>query len=383
MLGLEVSRLARNNADWHRLIELGGLTDTLIGDADGINHTALNNDRLMLGLKGLPRAMKPSGMSCVPASTAAFATRRRAVNCAEDCRSALSGARPMARSASTPTRPSSPPSAMSSRALPRPARRVASGYGFVPRGSLNSPLQMHQGAEIRWVEAKGYTAIHHVLAYKSRLMPAPTLMANHVGRRCWMHRASAKSVFENWGPFASEWQVLIPDHHPGFIDWRTYEANQDRIAQNTRPRPAHRRAAPVREGSTCCKACHLVRALRTPLGHAPSRTPLLAGVSLPRQILGLVEGRGVYWLNVGGIQIDEGRRAGLHRRPEPCGKLAATGRRRGSGSRPIARPRSGNGVSASRDKQAMKPAAPSAASAPTIPTTPWSLAASSANGRSA
>ena len=38
VLGLEVSRLARNNADWHRLIELGGLTDTLIGDADGIYH---------------------------------------------------------------------------------------------------------------------------------------------------------------------------------------------------------------------------------------------------------------------------------------------------------------------------------------------------------
>jgi hypothetical protein len=36
VLGLEVSRLARNNADWHRLIDLGGLTDTLIGDADGI-----------------------------------------------------------------------------------------------------------------------------------------------------------------------------------------------------------------------------------------------------------------------------------------------------------------------------------------------------------
>ena len=45
VLGLEVSRLARNNADWHRLIELGGLTDTLIGDADGIYHPALFNDR--------------------------------------------------------------------------------------------------------------------------------------------------------------------------------------------------------------------------------------------------------------------------------------------------------------------------------------------------
>jgi DNA invertase Pin-like site-specific DNA recombinase len=52
VLGLEVSRLARNNADWYRLLDLCGLTDTLIGDADGIYHPALYNDRLLLGLKG-------------------------------------------------------------------------------------------------------------------------------------------------------------------------------------------------------------------------------------------------------------------------------------------------------------------------------------------
>jgi DNA invertase Pin-like site-specific DNA recombinase len=52
VLGLEVSRLARNNADWYRLLELGGVTDTLIGDNDGIYHPALFNDRLLLGLKG-------------------------------------------------------------------------------------------------------------------------------------------------------------------------------------------------------------------------------------------------------------------------------------------------------------------------------------------
>jgi DNA invertase Pin-like site-specific DNA recombinase len=52
VLGLEVSRLARNNADWYRLLDLCGLTDTLIGDGDGIYHPALFNDRLVLGLKG-------------------------------------------------------------------------------------------------------------------------------------------------------------------------------------------------------------------------------------------------------------------------------------------------------------------------------------------
>src|ERR1017187_4591156 len=52
VLGLEVSRLARNNADWYHLLDLCGMTDTLIGDSDGIYHPAVFNDRLILGLKG-------------------------------------------------------------------------------------------------------------------------------------------------------------------------------------------------------------------------------------------------------------------------------------------------------------------------------------------
>jgi hypothetical protein len=56
VLGLEVSRLARNNADWYRLLDLCGVTDTLIGDADGIYHPGLFNDR--------PRCRKPNCMCC-------------------------------------------------------------------------------------------------------------------------------------------------------------------------------------------------------------------------------------------------------------------------------------------------------------------------------
>ena len=52
VMGLEVSRLARNSADWHRLIELCSLTTTLILDEDGIYDPASFNDRLLLGLKG-------------------------------------------------------------------------------------------------------------------------------------------------------------------------------------------------------------------------------------------------------------------------------------------------------------------------------------------
>jgi len=52
VLGLEVSRLARNSTVWHRLLEICALTDTLILDEDGIYDPAHFNDRLLLGLKG-------------------------------------------------------------------------------------------------------------------------------------------------------------------------------------------------------------------------------------------------------------------------------------------------------------------------------------------
>ena len=52
VLGLEVSRLARNSTDWHRLLEICALTDTLILDEDGIYNPSDFNDRLLLGLKG-------------------------------------------------------------------------------------------------------------------------------------------------------------------------------------------------------------------------------------------------------------------------------------------------------------------------------------------
>ncbi len=52
VFGIEVSRLARNNASWYQLLDLCALTDTLIADSDGIYHPGMHNDRLVLGLKG-------------------------------------------------------------------------------------------------------------------------------------------------------------------------------------------------------------------------------------------------------------------------------------------------------------------------------------------
>lgn len=52
VMGLEVSRLARNSSDWHRLLEICALRGTLILDEDGLYDPADFNDRLLLGLKG-------------------------------------------------------------------------------------------------------------------------------------------------------------------------------------------------------------------------------------------------------------------------------------------------------------------------------------------
>ena len=133
VLGLEVSRLARNNADWYRLIDLAGISDTLIGDADGIYHPGLFNDRLLLGLKGtmseaelhVLRARLNGGIRNKAASGSSSA------NSGAACQSALFGVTPMAKSVSTKTKLSSPPFAASSPNLRRPARRAGSGSGSV------------------------------------------------------------------------------------------------------------------------------------------------------------------------------------------------------------------------------------------------------------
>jgi DNA invertase Pin-like site-specific DNA recombinase len=66
VLGLEVSRMARSSSDWHRLLEISALTDTLILDEDGLYNPDHFNDRLLPGLKrddARSRAPRPTGAS--------------------------------------------------------------------------------------------------------------------------------------------------------------------------------------------------------------------------------------------------------------------------------------------------------------------------------
>jgi DNA invertase Pin-like site-specific DNA recombinase len=67
VLVTDVSRLARNCADWYQLLDLASLCDTLISDASGVYDPQHYNDRLLLGLKGtfseVPFSTKPGGVN--------------------------------------------------------------------------------------------------------------------------------------------------------------------------------------------------------------------------------------------------------------------------------------------------------------------------------
>src|SRR5260221_10316507 len=162
---------------------------------------------------------------------------------------------------------------------------------------LTFPMQTHYGAAIRWIDPS-YTAIYHVLtnpvyagAYvygKSRRQ----ITLDATGRRKRQIRKLPRS----------EWSVLIPEHHTGFIDWATYEANRSRIAANAHPQPHHSGGA-VREGSA------LLQGMAT-CGHCGRRlhTHYRGRNSAPGYHCSgkdLVNGRGQYCLTIGGMAIEQ------------------------------------------------------------------------------
>jgi DNA invertase Pin-like site-specific DNA recombinase len=312
VLGLEVSRLARNNADWHRLIDLAGLTDTLIGDADGIYHPALFNDRLLLGLKGtmseaelhVLRARLNGGIR----NKAARGELRRGLPVGfvwgeGDGEVLLHPDEAVVSAIRT---------VFACFAETGSARRV--WLWFRDQG-LKLPLQMSAHAEIRWVEAS-YHAIHQVL---SNPVYAGAYVYGKTRTEMTLEPSGSRRKRIKHLP-RDQWQVLIKEHHRGYIDWQTYEANQQRMARNTRPGPHNARGA-MREGSALLQglaSCgHCGRRLRT---HYRGRnaTP---GYHCAGEHL--VEGRGSYCLNVSGVRIDDAVARAFLAALEPA-KIAAT-----------------------------------------------------------
>ena len=252
VLSLECSRLARNNADWYRLLDLAGMTDTLIADADGVYHPGLFNDRLLLGMKGtmseaelhILRARLDGGIR----NKAARGELRRGLPVGLVWGEADGQIR---------WHPDEAVTGVIATIFDRFAvcGSVRGVWLWLREQGLRFPLQPAgylRGEEITWVEPT-YHAVHNVLthpAYAGAYVFGKTRQRRHLGEDGVL-RTSRRKLPQG------EWEVLIPDHHRGFIDWDTYQANQARIGANTRPRAHQPGTGAVREG------CALLQGLAT------------------------------------------------------------------------------------------------------------------------
>jgi DNA invertase Pin-like site-specific DNA recombinase len=297
VLGLEVSRLARNNADWYRLLELCGVTDTLIGDNDGVYHPALFNDRLLLGLKG---NMSEAELHIIRARLDGGIRNKAA-------RGELRRGLPVGfiwgeQDGEILFHPDEAVTGAIRTVFERfvefgSARRV---WLWFRSERLPFPLQgapSGQPGPIRWVTPT-YTALHHVLTnpvYAGAYAYGKSRCESYVDEHGIIKKRMRHLPIE-------QWSVLIPEHHPGYIDWPTFQTNQARLDSNTRPQP-HQPGGAVREGSA------LLQGIAT-CGHCGRR--LLIHYNGRNSTPGyhcagkdIVEGRGQYCLTIGGLAIEQ------------------------------------------------------------------------------
>jgi DNA invertase Pin-like site-specific DNA recombinase len=251
VLGLEVSRLARNSLDWYQLLELAAVFEVLIADEDGVYNPSEFNDRLLLGLKGT--------ISEVELYQIRARLNRGRLNKAQ--RGELQLTLPVGMDWDERTQ------------KPRLAvdqgvrhaielvfelfRQIGSVRGVLLHcltHNIELPYQQQHGAHVRQIQWRrpSYDAIRLILTN-------PT----YAGVYCY------GKVSRQYDPLTqqtrvqirprSEWDVFLPDHHPGYITLAEYEQNQDLIANNRFDLPqsqgAARQGEALLQGLVYCEHC--------------------------------------------------------------------------------------------------------------------------------
>jgi DNA invertase Pin-like site-specific DNA recombinase len=260
ILGYEVSRLSRNNADWHRLLELCALFDTLIGDADGVYNPRDFNDRLLLGLKGtMSEAELHSLRLRLDAGRLSKAKRGELVH-----------------------------------HLPTGLVREPAGVHFDPDQSVQDRIRL---VFTRFQELGSAQKVHRHLVHNDLKLPRRQSSGLYAGQVLWKHASPAAvlSILKNpayAGAFAygrriadpsrqcpgrpatgrirqprAQWLALVPDVYPAYISWAEYEQiqhkiaeNQQRMAERLTRKQAIRRGAALLTGLVRCSICgHAMR----------------------------------------------------------------------------------------------------------------------------
>lgn len=231
IFSLEASRLARNNRDWYHLLDLCALMGTLIVDFDGVYDPRLPSDRLLLGLKG---SMSEFELGLI---------RQRAHEALRQL---------AARGELLTTLPV--------------------GYVRGPDGRCEKDpdLRVRQAIQEVFRQFARCGSIRQVLLwFRQERIPLPSLVYEAGRRRIvWrlpvysrIHRILTNPIYAGAYAFGrtvtervvidgqavqrrgrrrpqAEWEVLIPHHHEGYIDWQTYQRNQRQIEENARMKGA-------------------------------------------------------------------------------------------------------------------------------------------------
>ena len=238
VLGLEVSRLARNNADWHRLLEICALSKTLILDEDGIYDPNNFNDRLLLGLKG---AMSEAELHILGARL-----RGGILNKAR--RGELRVRLPIGLIYDAAGRVVLDPDVQiqeSVHLLFATYDRTGAGCATVKYFTehlLLFPMRPDHGPN------KGAVVWGHLgLSRALKILHNPRYAGAYVYGR---HRSKKLpgGHYSNKPLPREEWQVLLLDAHPGYISWSDFERNQRRIEETAKAFGQDRRHGPPREG---------------------------------------------------------------------------------------------------------------------------------------
>ena len=239
VLGLEVSRLARNSADWHRLLEICALTDTLILDEDGIYDPAHFNDRLLLGLKGTMSEAELHVLRARLRGGLLSKARRGELRCRLPIGLLYDAA---------------------GHVMLDPDKQVQETVRllfetFARTGSLNAtvksfrqqhllfPTRVAAGAhkgELVWTPlslGRACTALHN-----------PWYAGAYAfGRSRFRTQTDGRQRHERLP--REQWHVLIRDAHPAYISWQEYERNEQQLQHSARTLGFERNAGPAREGS--------------------------------------------------------------------------------------------------------------------------------------
>jgi excisionase family DNA binding protein len=239
VVSIEASRLARNGRDWHTLLEFCALVGSLIVDEDGVYDPRSVNDRLLLGMKGTMSEMELSLL------------RQRSVEALKlkAARGDLHTTVAIGYVRTEDNRVELDPDL-------RIREAVASVFcRFAQSGSVRQVLLWFRQERIELptavYEQGRRSVVWRLPVYNTvlKILTNPVYAGAYAFGRTETRiriEAGRKQVVRGHRRERARWQVLIRDHHAGYIDWHTYEHNQRVIADNTNMRGGMARGAPRR-----------------------------------------------------------------------------------------------------------------------------------------